>query len=124
MELVRRYVKEHGYRVERNEDDIISFHYQLNLVHVCTMERDPNFVAISVPGVEWVTEETRVTVETRCVEMTAECKLLKAFINGDVVELNVEFLFMNEDDFDFLMKRALYILAIGRGQYRRRMCGV
>ncbi len=124
FDRVRRYVEQHGYRVETFAEGIFRFRYQLNSVHAVTSEDDPQFLVLTLPGVEQVFAESRAEVVERCQMMTARCKLVKAYVVKDHVSLSVEFYYKDEDDFDALFAQALTTLVAARGQYRKMVCGV
>jgi hypothetical protein len=121
LDLVRRYVSDHGFRIREDEDNrTLSFRFQLNSVVVVTYSDDPQFLVVTLPGVADVTEKNRAALLELCHSMTAGKKMIKAFIANSLVVLSSEFYFVSEDDFAPLFARALELLVSARGDFRKR----
>lgn len=122
IDLVRRYISERGYRVLEDEDErTLRFRYQLNTVLVLTYPDDPQFVVLTLPGVDSVTDETRPQRLELCHTLTSTKKMVKAFISNDLIVLSAEFYFVAQDDFEPLFARALDMITAARGDYRKRV---
>lgn len=112
-DLVENWLKEQGFKNERDDDGDLRFKYQGVNLFCCKDDNDQQFLRIIMPGIYQIDgDRTKVleAINTICCDL----KAIKAFIVQDHLWLAIEMFIDSTPDIDDFIERCLNILIAGR----------
>lgn len=112
-DLVENWLKEQGFKNERDDDGDLRFKYQGVNLFCCKDDNDQQFLRIIMPGIYQIDgDRTKVleAINTICCDL----KAIKAFIVQDHLWLAIEMFIDSTPDIDDFIERCLDILIAGR----------
>ena len=112
-DLVENWLKELGFKNERDDDGDLRFKYQGVNLFCCKDDNDQQFLRIIMPGIYQIDgDRTKVleAINTICSDL----KAIKAFIVQDHLWLAIEMFIDSTPDIDDFIERCLDILIAGR----------
>lgn len=112
-DLVENWLKEQGFKNERDDDGDLRFKYQGVNLFCCKDDNDQQFLRIIMPGIYQIDgDRTKVleAINTICSDL----KAIKAFIVQDHLWLAIEMFIDSTPDIDDFIERCLDILIAGR----------
>jgi hypothetical protein len=113
IDLVKQYLQDEGYKYEIDQDGDVHFKYQgVNLFYTDS-GNDSLFFRIIMPSI-YTVENNRTKVLEACNTVTRDIKVLKAFLVGDNLWLDIEMFIDSTPEFNDFFPRCLDILYEGR----------
>lgn len=113
-DLVENWLKEQGFRCERDDDGDIRFRYQ-GVGMFCCKDRDNGFLRIIMPGIYDV-DGNRERVLEAINTIARELKVIKAFLVNDSLWLSIEMFIDSTANIDNFIERCLDIMITGRNR--------
>ena len=113
-DLVENWLKEQGFRCERDDDGDIRFRYQ-GVGIFCCKDRDNGFLRIIMPGIYDV-DGNRERVLEAINTIARELKVIKAFLVNDSLWLSIEMFIDSTANIDNFIERCLDIMITGRNR--------
>ena len=121
-DLVENWLKEQGFRSERDEDGDLRFHYEGVGLFCCKDDNDDRFLRIIMPNIYDVDgdrEKVLEAINTICRDI----KAIKAFLLNDKLWLSLEMFIDTTPDIDDFIERCLDILVTGRRRIAQEILG-
>lgn len=113
-DLVENWLKEQGFRCERDDDGDIRFRYQ-GVGMFCCKDRDNGFLRIIMPGIYDVNGNRERVLEA-INTIARELKVIKAFLVNDSLWLSIEMFIDSTANIDNFIERCLDIMITGRNR--------
>lgn len=121
-DLVENWLKEQGFRSERDEDGDLRFRYEVVGLFCCKDDDDDRFLRIIMPNIYDVDgdrEKVLEAINTICRDI----KAIKAFLLNDKLWLSLEMFIDTTPDIDDFIERCLDILVTGRRRIAQEILG-
>ena len=112
-DLVENWLKEQGFKNERDDDGDLRFKYQGVNLFCCKDDYDKQFLRIIMPGIYQI-DGDRMKVLEAINTICSDLKAIKAFIVQDHLWLAIEMFIDSTPDIDDFIERCLDILIAGR----------
>lgn len=120
-DLVENWLKEQGFRCERDDDGDIRFRYQ-GLGMFCCKDSDNNYLRIIMPGIYDVAGDRERVLEA-INTIARELKVIKAFLVNDSLWLSIEMFIDSTPNIDDFIERCLNVMVIGRNRIANEILG-
>lgn len=118
-ELVKRTLESWRFPVLSEEDNLLIFRYQMNIIQVGALEDDSHGVAVTLPGVfnPGDDRERRLAMKVGN-KLTGELMQVKFYITdyGHLM-ISSEFFYHNDEDLEFLLEVALQSVIAGKRRF-------
>lgn len=111
-DLVENWLREQGFRCERDSDGDLRFRYEGANLFCCKDDDDPRFLRILMPGI-YSADGNRMKVLEAISNISRDYKAVKAFLLGDNLCLSIEMFIDTTPDIDDFIERCLKILVEG-----------
>lgn len=121
-DLVENWLKEQGFRSEKDEDGDLRFRYEGVGLFCCKDDDDDRFLRIIMPNIYDVDgdrEKVLEAINTICRDI----KAIKAFLLNDKLWLSLEMFIDTTPDIDDFIGRCLDILVAGRRRIAQEILG-
>ena len=112
-DLVENWLKEQGFKNERDDDGDLRFKYQGVNLFCCKDDNDKQFLRIIMPGIYQI-DGDRMKVLEAINTICRNIKAVKAFLVEDHLWLAIEMFIDSTPDIDDFIERCLDILMAGR----------
>ena len=112
-DLVENWLKEQGFKNERDDDGDLRFKHQGVNLFCCKDDNDKQFLRIIMPGIYQI-DGDRMKVLEAINTICCDLKAIKAFIVQDHLWLAIEMFIDSTPDIDDFIERCLDILIAGR----------
>ena len=112
-DLVENWLKEQGFKNERDDDGDLRFKYQGVNLFCCKDDNDKQFLRIIMPGIYQI-DGDRMKVLEAINTICRNIKAIKAFLVEDHLWLAIEMFIDSTPDIDDFIERCLDILMAGR----------
>ena len=112
-DLVENWLKEQGFKNERDNDGDLHFKYQGVNLFCCKDDNDKQFLRIVMPGIYQI-DGDRMKVLEAINTICRNIKAIKAFLVEDHLWLAIEMFSDSTPDIDDFIERCLDILMAGR----------
>ena len=112
-DLVENWLKEQGFKNERDDDGDLRFKYQGVNLFCCKDDNDKQFLRIVMPGIYQI-DGDRMKVLEAINTICRNIKAIKAFLVEDHLWLAIEMFIDSTPDIDDFIERCLDILMAGR----------
>lgn len=112
-DLVENWLKEQGFKNERDNDGDLLFKYQGVNLFCCKDDNDKQFLRVIMPGIYQI-DGDRLKVLEAINTISCDLKAIKAFIVQDRLWLAIEMFIDSTPDIDDFIERCLDILIAGR----------
>lgn len=120
-DLVENWLKEQGFRTERDADNDVRFSYQG--VHMfCCDNSDESYLHIIMPGIYDVDGDRERVLEA-INTISRDIKAIKAFLVDNSLWLSIEMFIDSTPDVEDFIKRCLDILIAGRNRIAKEILG-
>ena len=121
-DLVENWLKDQGFRSERDSDGDLRFRYEGVNLFCCKDDNDKQFLRIIMPGIYKVDgDRTRVLEAINTI--SRDIKAIKAFLVEDHLWLAIEMFIDSTPDIDDFIERCLDILVAGRLRIAKEILG-
>ena len=120
-DLVENWLKEQGFRCERDEDGDVRFRYQ-GIGMFCCKDSDDRFLRIIMPGIYDVNGD-RARVLEAINTISRDIKAIKAFLVEDSLWLSIEMYIDSTPDIEDFIERCLDIMIAGRNRIAKEILG-
>ena len=112
-DLVENWLKEQGFKNERDNDGDLHFKYQGANLYCYNDDNDKQFLRIVMPGIYQI-DGDRMKVLEAISTICRNIKAIKAFLVEDHLWLAIEMFIDSTPDIDDFIERCLDILMAGR----------
>lgn len=112
-DLVENWLKDQGFRCERDSDGDLFFRYNGAILFCCKDDSDKQFLRIIMPNIYKV-DGDRTTVLEAINTIARDIKAIKAFLVDDSLWLVIEMFVDSTPDIEDFIERCLDILIAGR----------
>ena len=112
-DLVENWLKEQGFKNERDNDGFLHFKYQGANLYCYNDDNDKQFLRIVMPGIYQI-DGDRMKVLEAISTICRNIKAIKAFLVEDHLWLAIEMFIDSTPDIDDFIERCLDILMAGR----------
>jgi hypothetical protein len=122
LDLVKQFLAKEGFKCENVSENAVHFKYQ-GMNFFCEEDhRDQAFFRLIMPNIYKITDDRERVLEA-CNKLTADMKVLKAFVEEDSVWLSIEMFLDSSPEIEDFMERCLDILIEGWNRMRRSIVG-
>lgn len=121
-DLVENWLKEQGFKNERDDDGDLRFKYQGVNLFCCKDDNDKQFLRIIMPGIYKV-DGDRTRVLEAISTISRDIKAIKAFLVEDHLWLAIEMFIDSTPDIDDFIERCLDIMIAGRQRIAKEILG-
>lgn len=120
-DLVENWLKEQGFRTERDADNDVRFSYQG--VHMfCCDNSDESYLRIIMPDIYDVDGDRERVLEA-INTISRDIKAIKAFLVKNSLWLSIEMFIDSTPDVEDFIKRCLDIMITGRNRIAKEILG-
>lgn len=121
-DLVENWLKDQGFRCERDSDGDLLFRYEGVHLFCCKDDSDKQFLRIIMPNIYKVDgDRTRVLEAINTI--ARDIKAIKAFLVNDSLWLAIEMFVDSTPDIEDFIERCLDILIAGRQKIAKEILG-
>lgn len=121
-DLVENWLKDQGFRSERDSDGDLTFRYQGANLLCCKDDSDKQFLRIIMPNIYRV-DGDRAKVLEAINTIARDIKAIKAFLVSDNLWLVIEMFIDSTPDIEDFIERCLDILIAGRNRMAKEILG-
>ena len=121
-DLVENWLKDQGFRSERDSDGDLRFRYEGVNLFCSKDDNDKQFLRIIMPGIYKV-DGDRTRVLDAISTISRDIKAIKAFLVEDHLWLAIEMFIDSTPDIDDFIERCLDIMIAGRQRIAQEILG-
>ena len=121
-DLVENWLKDQGFRSERDSDGDLRFRYEGVNLFCSQDDNDKQFLRIIMPGIYKV-DGDRTRVLEAISTISRDIKAIKAFLVEDHLWLAIEMFIDSTPDIDDFIERCLDIMIAGRQRIAKEILG-
>lgn len=119
INFAREFIENKGFEITDQNEDHISFRYQMNNVHLFADDDEDDFAIVTIPNFIDINDDNILQVKDICNQVNAEKKMVKMFVAQNVIFSSSEIFFLGKEDFLFNFEKAFKTVIAAKTLFKR-----